>query len=285
VPIADTLREIEVFDARPAVNRREPIVGPDTADLRFLRFARIALDPGREDYNPIKVGLAEDQEGLFYINRGCAFVTVNNERHKIGARDVIYLPIGSHALVESANGLADISEFRANECHARHQVQVVRHRDIEGTSYAAHLGTRRPSTERTVYKLVDTNVQACRLLFGDTYVKQRGAVGSYPPHFHGANGAYGLGENAKEEIYHFRMDSDIEGDTPFVLQNCARPGEPVGAYFALFDEQAVNVTPGYHDTMAPPAVDFMFSWCLASFTENNRDWGRIHNREGYEKEW
>ena len=112
-----------------------------------------------------------------------------------------------------------------------------------------------------------------------------GGVGSYPPHFHGPDGDFGLGPDAKEEIYHFRCASDIEGDTPFVLQNCARPGEAVNTYVHIFDEQAINVTPSYHDTIAPPAVDFMFTWCLCSYTENNRDWARIHNRPGYDQEW
>ena len=130
-------------------------------------------------------------------------------------------------------------------------------------------------SERTVFKLVDQNVQACRLLFGDTYMQNRGGVGSYPPHFHGPDGPHGLGANAKEEIYHFRCETDIDGDVPYVLQNCALPEEKVNVYAHVFDEVAINVTPTYHDTIAPPSVDFMFTWCLGSFTENHRDWAEI----------
>ena len=53
----------------------------------------------------------------------------------------------------------------------------------------------------------------------------------------------------------------------------------------IFDEQAINVTPSYHDTIAPPAIDFMFTWCLGAFKENNRDWFKIYNRPLYEDEW
>lgn len=151
---------------------------------------------------------------------------------------------------------------------------------------AAELGTRRPMSRRTVYKLVDgSNVRACRLLFGDTYMANRGGVGSYPPHFHGPDGPYGLGRDAKEDIYHSRCASDIPGDVPYVLQNVARPGDPVGVYVHVFDEQAVNVTAGYHDSMAPPAVMYTFTWCLGAFTENERDWNRMMNRPGFEGEW
>jgi 4-deoxy-L-threo-5-hexosulose-uronate ketol-isomerase len=140
-------------------------------------------------------------------------------------------------------------------------------------------------SKRTVFKLVDKNVEANRLLFGDTYMEHRGGVGSYPPHFHGPEGPHGLGANAKEEIYHFRCESDIEGDIPYVLQNCALPEEKVNVYAHIFDETAINVTPTYHDTIAPPSVDFMFTWCLASFTEGHRDWSEIFNKPGYEGEW
>jgi 4-deoxy-L-threo-5-hexosulose-uronate ketol-isomerase len=138
---------------------------------------------------------------------------------------------------------------------------------------------------RTVFKLVDKNVQANRLLFGDTYMAHQGGVGSYPPHFHGPDGPHGLGPNAKEEIYHFRCETDIDGDIPYVLQNCALPEEKVNVYAHVFDETAINVTPTYHDTIAPPSVDFMFTWCLASFTEGHRDWAEIYNKPGYENEW
>lgn len=276
----DQVREVELFDATPARNRREEVVTGDNSTLRFLRFARILLDAAE----PMEVALDADHEALFYLNRGAAVLTVDGESHRLGRGDVLYLPIGGAVRIE-AEGEADLSEFRATECHTRYPVQVVRHAEIEGTPLAADLGTRRPMTRRTVYKLVDRNVQACRLLFGDTYPAGPGAVGSYPPHFHGPEGAHGLGADAKEEIYHFRIASEIEGDTPFVLQNCARPGEAVNSYVHVFDEQAINVTPSFHDTIAPPAIDFMFTWCLGSYTENNRDWARILNRPGYENEW
>ncbi|MEZ4686406.1 MAG: hypothetical protein R3B47_10160 [Bacteroidia bacterium] len=56
-------------------------------------------------------------------------------------------------------------------------------------------------------------------------------------------------------------------------------------YAHVFDEVAINVTPTYHDTIAPPSVDFMFTWCLGSFTENHRDQAEIYNKPGYQNEW
>ncbi|HYE57225.1 MAG TPA: hypothetical protein VD948_01920 [Rhodothermales bacterium] len=39
------VRAVEMFDATPAVNRREGVIRADNATFRFLRLARILLDP------------------------------------------------------------------------------------------------------------------------------------------------------------------------------------------------------------------------------------------------
>lgn len=284
VPGQEEIRRMEMFDATPSVNSRQEVITGDNSTFSFLRLARILLDRSEEGYAPVQVSLA-DEEALFYVNRGAARVTAGGETHELGWGDVIYVGIGQDVRIE-ADEHADVSEFRAVKCSTSHPVQVVRHAEIEGSPLAASLGTKRPMTKRTVFKLVDgSNIQACRLLFGDTYMSGPGAVGSYPPHFHGPDGPFGLGDNAKEEIYHFRVASDIPGDTGFVMQNCGRPGEDVGSYVHIFDEQAINVTPGFHDTMAPPSMEFMFTWCLASFTEGVRDWSVVMNKPGYDDEW
>ena len=281
----DEVRTVDKFDARPAVNRREEVVTAGNSALRFLRFARIFLDSSVEGYEPITVELAEDEEALFYVNRGAAVVAVGGERHALTKGDVLYVGLGEAVTVEADGALADVSEFRATQCSTKYPVQPVRHADLEETPLAADLGTKRPATRRTVYKLVDQNVRACRLLFGDTYVAAPGAVGSYPPHFHGPDGPHGLGDDAKEEIYHFRVESTLPGDAAYVLQNCARPEEAVGAYVHVFDEEAVDVTPGFHDTIAPPAVVFTFTWCLGAFREGHREWAQVFNKPGYADEW
>lgn len=285
MPGQESLRTVELFDARPALNRREEIVTGENSSFRYLRFARIALQPDVPGYAPISVQLGDTEEAVCCVNRGQARLTVEGQTYMLGKGDVLYVGLGRRVVVEADSLLADVSEFRAIACHTDYPVQLVRHQDIEGTELAADLGRKRLMTRRTVYKLVDQNVQACRLLFGDTYLAQPGGVGSYPPHFHGPDGPFGLGDRAKEEIYHFRCTSEISGDTPFVLQNCARPEDPVSTYVHIFDEQAINVTPGYHDTIAPLPVHFMFTWCLGAYTEGHRDWSEIYNRPGYEDEW
>jgi len=285
VPGEDEIRTVELFDARPVLNARAEIITRGNSTFRFLRFARILLDTSEVSFAPVDVGIGADEEALFYINRGSAKIAVDGIEYSMRKGDVLYVGLGKDVTVSCESGSCDVSEFRAVECHTRYPVQLVRHSDIEGTELAADLGSKRPMSKRTVFKLVDQNVDACRLLFGDTYMSQAGGIGSYPPHFHGPNGPFGLGEDAKEEIYHFRCESTIEGDTPYVLQNCSRPGEAVNTYVHIFDEQAINVTPSYHDTIAPPAIDFMFTWCLGAFKENNRDWYKIFHRPLYENEW
>lgn len=278
VPLKNEIRKVEAFDATPSEGVQE-IITEANSTFEFLRLARIVLQ---------KDGSAERQlaseEAVYYVNKGTATLAVDGKSYDLGKGDVLYVGINSSISI-STSDFCDVSEFKAVSCHSEYPVQLVRHTDIEGTELAADLGSRRPMSKRTVFKLVDKNVQCNRLLFGDTYMASRGGVGSYPPHFHGPDGPHGLGANAKEEIYHFRCETDIEGDVPYVLQNCALPEEKVNVYAHIFDEVAINVTPTYHDTIAPPSVDFMFTWCLASFTEGHRDWAEIYNKPGYENEW
>ncbi len=285
VPGSATLRTVELFNARPVLNARAEIITADNSTFRYLRMARIALNPEKPSYRPVTVTLPQTEEAIFYVNRGQIHVETSGGDFVLGMGDLVYAGLGERVTLSCVDTLCDVSEYRATECHTRYPTVMVRHADIEGTKLAADVGTKRPMSRRTVYKLVDQNIDACRLLFGDTYMQQTGGVGSYPPHFHGPDGPSGLGPNAKEEIYHFRCASDIPGDTPYVLQNCSRPPEPVNTYVHVFDEQAINVTPNYHDTIAPPAVDFMFVWCLGAYTENVRDWAQIVTRPGYENEW
>ena len=285
VPNTGELRTVELFDARGAPNQRSEIITGSNSSFRYLRQARIILLPESEGYASVPVTVGPTEEALFYVNRGTARIQAQSGTYNLTMGDVLYVGLGEEVEISCDCTMADVSEYRAIECHTKHPDSLVLHSDIANTEYAAHVGTKRPMSQRTVYKLVDQNIDTCRLLFGDTFVAHVGGIGSYPPHFHGPDGPYGLGADAKEEIYHFRCASVIPGDTPYVLQNCARPGESVNTYVHLFDEQAINVTPSFHDTIAPATVDFMFVWCLGAFTENERDWSRIVTRPGYEDEW
>ena len=276
LPTTGEIREVELFDAAPEDGQRVEVCTADNSSLEYLTFARISLTG-----SPQTVQLADDEEACFFVNEGTAEITVSGETHSVEKDGMLYVGLGE--TVELA-GTADVSEFRAPECSTKYPAQLVQLSDIEGTDLAFHTGNPDNKTTRTVYKLIDQNVDACRLLFGVTYLEKPGSVGSYPPHFHGPEGEGGLGDDAKEEIYVFRVSSRVPEEQAFVLQNVSRPGEDVNTYVHVFDEQAINVTPSFHDTIAPPTVDFSFTWCLASVKEGARDWAAILKRPGYENE-
>ncbi len=280
VPTSGAVREVEAFNATGVANKWEEIITEGNSTFDFLRLARLNVSGKSEGYGR-ELG---KEEAVYYINSGEVTISIRDESFQLGKGDVLYVGIDS-SVTFSFDSSADVSEYKAVKCHTKYPNRLVTHNDIMGTPLEANLGNKRVMSQRTVWKLIDKNIEANRLLFGDTYMASRGAVGSYPPHFHGPVGPHGLGANAKEEIYHFRCESDIENDIPYILQNCARPEEKVNTYVHIFDDVAINVTPSYHDTIAPPSVDFMFCWCLASFTEGHRDWAEIYNKPGYENEW
>lgn len=276
LPQTGEIREVELFDASPQPGERVEVCTADNSTLEYLTFARIALTG-----EPQTVTLAGDEEACFFCNEGTAEITVGDETFAVEKDGMLYVGLGETVTL---SGTADVSEFRAPQCSTKYPAQLVQLADIEGTDLAFHTGNPDNKTTRTVYKLIDTNVDACRLLFGVTYLEKPGSVGSYPPHFHGPDGEGGLGDDAKEEIYVFRVSSRVPEEQAFVLQNVSRPGEDVNTYVHVFDDQAINVTPSFHDTIAPPTVDFSFTWCLASVQEGARDWAAILKRPGYENE-
>ena len=128
VPVKNVVRKVEAFDATPAPGVQE-IITSDNSSFRFLRFARIILDGSSN----ITRSLAKE-EAVYYVNRGSATVEAEGESHTLGKGDVVYVGIDSTVKL---SGDADVSEFKAIQCHTKYPVQLVRHTDIEGTPLAA----------------------------------------------------------------------------------------------------------------------------------------------------
>ncbi len=151
VPVKNEIRNVEAFDATPATGVQE-IITADNSTFHFLRLCRIFLTGENTTQR-----ILGKEEAIYYVNRGTAILSINGATYTLGKGDVLYVGIDSQVDI-SANEMLDLSEFKAVLCHTAYPVQLVRHTDIEGTELAAHLGTRRPMSERTVFKLVDKNV-------------------------------------------------------------------------------------------------------------------------------
>ncbi|HYE57226.1 MAG TPA: hypothetical protein VD948_01925 [Rhodothermales bacterium] len=110
------------------------------------------------------------------MNRGAAAVEAGGKTFRMAKRDVLYVGLGEAVTVRAEGSVGDVSEFRATSCSTKYLVQLVRHADIEGTEQEANVGSKRPMTRGAVYKLVDQNVHACRLLFTSTFGPEQAVI-------------------------------------------------------------------------------------------------------------
>lgn len=248
----------------------------------FLRFVCLALDATHAGYAPLDVQLGDDEEAIFYLNRGSGVLTVNGEDYSLEKGDVLYVGSGK-AVRLASDGACDVSEFRAAGCSTRYPVRLVRHRDIEGTPLAADLRAKRPMTKRTVYKLVDQNVEACRLLFGDTHMAQPGGVGSPPPTSTAPTDRTGSAlTRRRSTTSSARATPRRRTPRATELRPPRRAGQHVRPRLRRDGDQRHAELSRHH---SPPSVDFKFTWCLGSFRVNHRAWDEIFIKPGYEHEW
>ena len=111
----------------------------------------------------------------------------------------------------------------------------------------------RPPWQRDVHDVIADNVEAHRLIVGETF-NEPGQWSSFPPHKHdGADG-----EPALEEVYYFRFDKP-EG---FGFQGLYEQNGPERAVF-LRHGTIVGIPRGYHPVCAAPGYRAYYLWVLA----------------------
>ena len=131
IPQSDDVRIVETYDALPVLNKREPIITSENSSFKYLRLARIVLDPDKDGYAPQEVKTS-NEELILYVNRGAATVTINGESQKLNTGDVAYVGINTTAIVTS-DSFTDVSEYRAVDCNTSYPVQYIKHKELEKT--------------------------------------------------------------------------------------------------------------------------------------------------------
>lgn len=112
--------------------------------------------------------------------------------------------------------------------------------------------------QRTVITSVGENVQADRLIVGET-INPPGNWSSSPPHKHDVDSET---ERAMEEIYLFKLNP-AQG---FGIQRVyTAPGafDPFDVAYTVRDGDAVVIPRGYHPVVAAPGYQLCYLWALA----------------------
>ncbi len=237
---------------------RRTEVSPETSALRYLSYrrTRLAADVRAVD------GESAGEELALFVLKGKARVTVDGEAFDLGWRDGLYVPPGSDFRIERTNGEVDIAEAAAT-AETGGPAKKVSYESARGDpALCLHAG--KESYERDVVKLIDTNIDASRLLCGYTLGKPANWT-SWCPHEHAA---------AREEIYLY-----IDMPRPaFGLQMIYEDLDNPETVAAVFEDDAAVITRGYHPNTGIPGFGINFLWMMAGLNgRQDRDWGAMND--------
>jgi 5-deoxy-glucuronate isomerase len=124
----------------------------------------------------------------------------------------------------------------------------------------------RDNWQRSVYPCIGLNVQADRIMMGETHTPS-GNWSSYPPHKHDEDNP--PDEVVSEEIYHFLIDPPHG----FGMQHLwTAPGHPqsINEAYPLRNGDTVAIPRGYHPTVVAPGFRMVTVWAYAG---DERSWG------------
>ena len=159
-----------------------------------------------------------------------------------------YVPPGSRVAVD-AIASAEVAVVTTVGCELTSETDDV----VIVTPDAVVVHERgRPGWQRKVHDVVADNVDAQRLIVGETF-NEPGQWSSFPPHKHDG----GDGEPALEEVYYFRFDAP-DG---FGFQGLYEADGSERAVF-LRHGTIVGIPRGYHPVCAAPGYRLYYLWAL-----------------------
>ncbi|KYH40160.1 MAG: myo-inositol catabolism protein [Candidatus Bathyarchaeota archaeon B26-2] len=237
------------------------IVGPENSELRLLEFGRLILSEKGDEFFE-ETG---DREAVLTIFKGLCSIEVESQTSeeatftKIGGRTdvfsgkpvMLYLPSEvSYRVVAESPGL-DIGISTAPS-DAKWPPVLVRPEDVEERTVGAW------NWRRTVYLSVGENVEAERLIVGET-INPPGNWSSSPPHKHDTMSE---SEAPYEEIYFFK----VKPSQGFGIQRIYTVPEdpnPIDEVYVVEDDDTVVIPRGYHPVVAAPGYQLYYLWILA----------------------
>jgi len=164
---------------------------------------------------------------------------------------MVYLPAGSKVSLEALDGPSRVVMAGAAGKPGARPAVVPPEKVI-----AKEVG--RENWTRTVYTHIADNVDAARLIAGET-VSRPGGWSSFPPHKHDR---LAQGEVPMEEVYYFQVDPR-QGFGFIRVYTDADDPEPFDYAFAVEHGDTVLIPRGYHPVACCPAHRLNYAWFLA----------------------
>jgi 5-deoxy-glucuronate isomerase len=219
--------------------------------MEYLSLDLLVMSPG-DKYSED----TENNEIALIPLKGCVEVTVDNgHQYFLSRKDVfsekgsgLYVPINSHINYVAVDHL-ELAICRAKSEQKNNTAYI-------STSKVKEKNVGKDCWKRRVVDIVDIEVNAQRLIVGETY-NESGCWSSFPPHKHDT---YIPGIEAKmEEIYLFIVDPP-EG---FGMQRLYSELNEFDISLSVESYDVVAIPSGYHPVVSIPGYKLYYLWFLA----------------------
>ena len=255
------------YAAQPVAEGFTPIVAAPQSGLHLLGMGRLRLSVEGAVY---KTHTREDEMALDVLSGACTLAlegewgSVRYER--VGQRStpfagppsVVYVPRGTHVTITCL--VSPLSAVVVRAPSRRETVPVlIDAEDVPVESFG------RDNWQRDVYPSIGVNVDADRIMMGETH-SPSGNWASYPPHKHDQNRPP---ERISEEIYHFLIDPP-HGFGMQGLWTAPGASDPIEGACLLRNGDTVAIPRGYHPTVVAPGFRMVTVWAYAG---EERVWG------------
>lgn len=234
---------------------------PENTKFKYLSCGRIILD---SEISEVTAN-SENQEVSLICLKGEGRVTIDGRDYKMKPYDGLYIPFKTTYKV-STTEYFDLTEASAPS-DKKSKVQFISFESVKNDP-ELHITAGKENYSREIYKLIDMNIEASRLLCGITFGKA-GNWTSWSPHEHA---------KSKEEVYLFIDMPQPAFGIQMVYDDLQNPEfvEPV------FENDAVIITHGYHPNVGIPGYGINFVWMMAAYNpETDRDWTDMHFQEEF----
>jgi 5-deoxy-glucuronate isomerase len=229
------------------------VVSREQTGLKYLEFGLLRLN----ERDAWEGETGSHEAALVILGGRCDIASGSQQWQGLGQRgDVfegkataVYLAPGRSFSVRALEGGVQIGVCKAL-ADAGGLSQVITPEQVKSRTVGAH------NWRREVQDIVGADVQAQRLLVGETY-NEPGAWSSYPPHKHDV--AAPPDEVELEEIYYFR----VHPEQGFGIQRIYSADGSLDEVYAIRDGDVVVIPKGYHPVAAAPGYRVYYLWMLA----------------------
>ena len=228
------------------------ILPPDHPRLGYLSFGFIAVSAGG-----VHQGQLDGREATFVVLKGKCNIAVGASAYReIGERQdpfagkayAVYAPVGATYRVEA------ISDLEVAMCMAKADTPKAPCLITPDRVKERIVG--KDNWQRSVFDIVDSSVDACHLLVGET-INPPGNWSSVPPHRHDFDNL--PEESSLEEAYFFRVDPP-QGFGVIRLYN---DDLTLDETHSVVNNDLVVIPEGYHPVGALAGYKVYYLWMLA----------------------